>query len=1133
MFVNLYNSFFITHTMFINSVVRVSKANWFLKISFFVLFQLCFLLVQSTVWGQATYYVSSAGNDANNGRTIGTPFQSINKVNTLGLQAGDSVLFRRGDTFQGTLTIRASGSANRPVVFDAYGSGQKPVLSGSTPVTSWTNVSGNIWQATCSACGNQLTGLYRNDVGLPLGRWPNADAPNKGTLTIKSHAERYQIVSQQPLTSGNFWQGAEVVMRPTAWIIDRAVVDHQYDNALNLFNYSNYTPADGTGFFFQNHPATLDLNGEWYYNGSTKQVQLYSTSNPNAQTITATVLGRAIDIAYVSYVSLRNLKLTQTLNTNLYATNVSNLTVSGLDITNAGEDGVTITGSGNTILLENSTILDANNNGFSIDAYQNFTMRGTTLRRIGLIAGRGKSGDGAYNGLQSVANLNALIEHNVLDSIGYNGITFGNNTTIRQNVISNYCATKIDGGGIYAWNGNKNPMTNIHILSNIIYTKPYERGTGYYYDYSIGIFLDDCVENVDIKGNTIFGNTQWGAFLHGATAVTFTDNTLFDNYTTQLVVYHNDGKCPIRNDVIQRNIIVSKQASQLVAQYESNGNDLNQYGAIDSNYYARPFDETATILGIINSTQGGRFALTDWRTFSNGLDLHSKGSPITYSQYKNEGSGGTTRFYNTFDTDANGWYILYSNYNNAAATQDNTNKLDGGSLRVSFATPSGQTNSYAQAVNRFGAITKGKTYVLRFDAIASKKVSILVYLRTYGPPYTEYDRRYTISLDTIRTSFELPFTASDSDPDAVMMFQMDGEGPTFWLDNVRLQEDVPIRNNPSDFINLFYNPTLKDSVITLRGAYRDVKNQPYTNSLVLKPFTSIILLKDTVPVLPADLSLTLQTVKRVIAINEIATIRLRVSNQSTNQAALCRWTCRLPATLQFVNASGQAASDNVLTGTVSQLGPLADTLITVLVKPTVSGLFRLGAQLTSATAPDPDSKPNSGLADGEDDAALLELHVVGPSSSVYDAPNPNQRALPAVASSQPAPVPDKADLSLRMVVSSATPRVNEVITYTLFVNNRGGSVADTVWLQNRLPPGVEFVPAPTWDKSGVLLTTKVGPVLVGATLSVSFQVRVVTAGVWLNQVQISKSSKPDPDSTPGNGFDKGEDDQAQIVIRTR
>lgn len=1092
----------------------------------------------STSLAQTTYYVANNGNDNNTGRSISSPFQTLLKVNSLSLKPGDQVLFRRGDIFRGTLTIRQSGSATLPIVVDAYGSGDKPVLAGSVPVSNWTKLASNIYQASCPSCGNSVTGLYNNGVALPLGRYPNLDVsdPGKGTLTIRAHTDRYQIFSQTNLPSSIDWKGAEVVMRPTAWIIDRAVVDHQYGDALNLFNYSTYTPKDGSGFFFQNHPSTLDQQGEWYYDAANKLFQLYDTTGTlNSNTLTATVYSRAIEILNVSNISLRNLMLTQTLNISLFASNASKLTMTNLDIVNSGEDGVTITGSGSDLLMTDCRVLDANNNGIQIGTYQNVTLRGNSLRHVGSVVGRGKSGDGQYNGLQSAANQNVLLEQNRIDSIGYNGITFANNTTIRQNVISNYCITKVDGGGIYAWNGNRTSMSNILIQSNIIYVSPNVRGKYSTEDYSIGIFLDDCVEKVVIKDNTIFGNTQWGAFLHGNPNITFTDNTLFDNFACQLVVYHNGGVCPIRNDLITRNSCVAKLPSQLVAQYESNADDLRQYGLIDSNYYARPFNEEGAILGVYNVAYGRTFSLKEWQDFSKGLDLNSSGSPLTYNQYKNEGAGGITRFNSTFEADNDNWLLIYSRYNNGEVTQDNSNKLDGGTLRVGFTTPSGQSNSYAQAIKQV-ALTKGKTYVLRFDAVATVDATILIYLRQYGPPYKEYDRRYSVTLSPNRKSYELPFTVSDSDPNAVVLFQIDGEGPTFWLDNVRLQEDVPIWNNPDDFIKLFYNPTLKDSLVTLDGYFRDVKNQVYQKNVLLKPFTSIVLFKDALPQLPADLSVSLVSNKRVLGINELARIRLRVSNQSDQPAALARWTCRLPANILFVDSLGQPRTDNVLTGTVSQLAPLTDTTFTFLVQPISAGLFRLSAQITTATSPDPDSRPNSGTADGEDDASSIELRVDTPlaGAGVFESPNPNQRLLPTVAPSfdQSLTNPDQADLSLQMEVSNRAPAVGSLITCTLSIANVGGRAAQGVRIENLLPNGFDPVSSGNWTLNGRSLMTTVESIPAAATVRVSFQARVTLPGFWLNQAQISASAVSDPDSTPGNGFSNGEDDEAQTNGRT-
>ena len=78
-----------------------------------------------------SYYVSTTGSDTNNGLSENTPFLTITKVNSLTLIAGDKVLFKRGDTFVGQLIISHSGTNGSPIIYDSYGTGALPILSGS------------------------------------------------------------------------------------------------------------------------------------------------------------------------------------------------------------------------------------------------------------------------------------------------------------------------------------------------------------------------------------------------------------------------------------------------------------------------------------------------------------------------------------------------------------------------------------------------------------------------------------------------------------------------------------------------------------------------------------------------------------------------------------------------------------------------------------------------------------------------------------------------------------------------------------------------------------------------------------------------------------------------------------------
>ena len=96
-------------------------------LKFFIL--TVFILVTGISNAQKTYYFSSsAGSDTNTG-SESQPFQSIAKLNSLLLAPGDKVLFRRGDTFTGQITVSHSGSLGAPIVYDSYGTGELPTIS--------------------------------------------------------------------------------------------------------------------------------------------------------------------------------------------------------------------------------------------------------------------------------------------------------------------------------------------------------------------------------------------------------------------------------------------------------------------------------------------------------------------------------------------------------------------------------------------------------------------------------------------------------------------------------------------------------------------------------------------------------------------------------------------------------------------------------------------------------------------------------------------------------------------------------------------------------------------------------------------------------------------------------------------
>ena len=79
---------------------------------------------------ETNFYLSSLGSDSNSG-SQNNPWKTLSKLSAKELSAGDTVFFKKGDSFNGQLIVKGSGSSDQPIVFTSYGSGDKPIISGS------------------------------------------------------------------------------------------------------------------------------------------------------------------------------------------------------------------------------------------------------------------------------------------------------------------------------------------------------------------------------------------------------------------------------------------------------------------------------------------------------------------------------------------------------------------------------------------------------------------------------------------------------------------------------------------------------------------------------------------------------------------------------------------------------------------------------------------------------------------------------------------------------------------------------------------------------------------------------------------------------------------------------------------
>ena len=82
------------------------------------------------------YYVDSeSGDDSNTGTSQDAPWKSLSKVNAQVFNPGDQIYLKRGSVFtEEQLKPRGEGSNDQPIILDAYGEGNLPLIQGNGKV---------------------------------------------------------------------------------------------------------------------------------------------------------------------------------------------------------------------------------------------------------------------------------------------------------------------------------------------------------------------------------------------------------------------------------------------------------------------------------------------------------------------------------------------------------------------------------------------------------------------------------------------------------------------------------------------------------------------------------------------------------------------------------------------------------------------------------------------------------------------------------------------------------------------------------------------------------------------------------------------------------------------------------------
>jgi hypothetical protein len=823
---------------------------------------------------------ATAGSDSNDGRSPMTAWQTIDAVNRATLMPADNVCFKRGETFAGGLAVTRSGEMSRPLRFGNYGASNlpRPTISGLTNLTGWTAVSAGIWKTACPNCGTTVNIVTVDGRLQPVGRYPNIDAGNSGFLNYESvigptdgtaaegffpspYAGVLGIVDNELPVSPN-WTGADVVVRKTNYVLDRGLVTSHSGSTIlyqNPLQPSVYVGRPGWGYFLENHIATLDQVGEWYYDAANHELNVFfGDAGPGGKSVTASVVPSLVKIGNQHDISFDGIAFVGANQNTVDLNQSKRITITSCDIRRSGRDGV-ITSATDGVTVAYSSIIQSNDTGILLaQTSKNSVIQNNFVRSSGIIRGAGarmtEPPSGNHSGIHisgSIVEQNALVQGNVVESAGYRGVGFfASGVTVQQNLITQFDQILDDGGGVYTWRGSE-VYVNRKVIGNVIMDGPGAaavpgpeagKATNAPAGLTGCIYLDNATSNIEVKDNTTARCSRSGILENYARHAFITGNTSFDS-RSQIEIW-SLANATVVNQVCRDNIFFSRTEQQPVMLVSAVAGTVENFGTFDQNYYIRPFPNDLIINTTLNNNDYRFHSLPAWQA-AYGMDANSKQTPVRLRTYGPVAIVGSDLVSNsTFDSGI-ATIAMFSAGNNASIKANNGSKLTGtGSLEVSFAAPIRQNTSLHLINPGIGAISDQKTYVIRVSTLGTTVNGILgASFRQTKSPFANLAPVQKRSFGRSRIDHEFVFVAPTSDPTATFTLSLDERSGTTYLDQLEVYEVTTPLVDPDKAIRFEVNTSTVSKTVALDGNYIDAKSATYNGSITLAPMTSAILIR--------------------------------------------------------------------------------------------------------------------------------------------------------------------------------------------------------------------------------------------------------------------------------------------------
>lgn len=566
---------------------------------------------------QADYYFSSSGSDTNDGKTPTTPKQTITALNALSLEAGDVVALKRGDSFEGAISITDSGTSGNPIKLTSYGVGNRPKIIGSDLISGWTVHSGNIYKKVLT---DDIRQLYIDDEIATLARYPKTGYADITTVNTTTQFISTDITSE----ALDYYKDALWVGKTNSYTITKQTVTTSTGQTITL----NAAPAIGLavdrGFFLTNKLEFLTAAGEWYYDSSTKTVYAWmpNSDSPDNYTIRGSVESYGVQLNANDYITIENLEITQFKTAGIGLGNIANdITIFNCNINSIDGRGIYAPYGTNDFSVKNCILSKLYQAGIFINNGDDYVIHNNTISDVGLLENVGLSGSTSNTGfgIETLAG-DADIYNNTITDVGYCGIYSNTGLlSVTYNTITRALKEQTDGGGFYSFTANYEDtgITGSTIANNTfndIVTST--DGDPAKFIQSYAIYFDGKVNGVECVNN-IMNTCDAGFNLNGGG-----EHDINNNTSTDCGIFVNSSSQVQPSTVENNTVSITDRSIVVVSIGTVKTMIVNQTGTADNDYdyntYTAPNPETNTFRNI-----GG---WTDWKADGNDANSTMNGA---------------------------------------------------------------------------------------------------------------------------------------------------------------------------------------------------------------------------------------------------------------------------------------------------------------------------------------------------------------------------------------------------------------------------------------------------------------------------------------------------------------------------